>query len=162
MIMCKMLLQKYFFSLTPILSICFHYFSADLKEYLVFTTRREIRSLHLDPKVTSVPFAPKTNLSNVVGLDFDYKDKRIFFTRKSCFWNFKCLLLESLFLFSCTVFALSNHVLRSYITYLWMKKYTVCWAYRKYGRMFIKKVTVFILQYFCITFEKFIFLEKWV
>ncbi|XP_015909717.1 low-density lipoprotein receptor-related protein 2 isoform X1 [Parasteatoda tepidariorum] len=53
----------------------------DLKEYIVFTTRREIRSLHLDPKVTSVPFPTKTNLSNVVGLDFDYKDKKIFFTQ---------------------------------------------------------------------------------
>ncbi|KFM82299.1 Low-density lipoprotein receptor-related protein 2, partial [Stegodyphus mimosarum] len=53
----------------------------DLSEYIVFTTRKEIRSLHLDPKVTSVPFPPKTNLSNVVGLDFDYKDKKIFFTQ---------------------------------------------------------------------------------
>ena len=67
--------------------MCFLYLTTDLKEYIVFTTRREIRSLHLDPKVTSVPFAPKTNLSNVVGLDFDYKDKKIFFTREYCSEN---------------------------------------------------------------------------
>ncbi|UYV70470.1 hypothetical protein LAZ67_7003147 [Cordylochernes scorpioides] len=46
----------------------------DLKEYLVLTTRREIRSLHLDPSHTGTPFPPKTNLTNVVGLDYDYAD----------------------------------------------------------------------------------------
>ena len=51
------------------------------KEYLVFATRTEIRSVSLDPKALSSPFAPITNLSNVVGLDFDYADKRLLFTQ---------------------------------------------------------------------------------
>lgn len=29
-----------------------------VSEYLVFSTRTEIRSIHLDPKETSVPFRP--------------------------------------------------------------------------------------------------------
>ncbi|XP_013773508.1 low-density lipoprotein receptor-related protein 2-like isoform X2 [Limulus polyphemus] len=53
----------------------------DMKEYLMFTTRQEVRSLHLDPKITSVPFPPITNLTNVVGLDFDYQDKRLYYTQ---------------------------------------------------------------------------------
>ena len=53
----------------------------DAPEYLIFSTRREIRSVHLDPKITSVPFNPKVNLTNVVGLDFDYDKKRLFYTQ---------------------------------------------------------------------------------
>ncbi|XP_022241765.1 low-density lipoprotein receptor-related protein 2-like [Limulus polyphemus] len=53
----------------------------DVKEYLVFSTRQEIRSLHLDPKVLSLPFSPKINLTNVVGLDFDYQDRRLFYSQ---------------------------------------------------------------------------------
>lgn len=51
------------------------------KVFLVFTTRREIRSLFMDPHKTSVPFQPRGNLTNVVGLDFDYADKRMYFTQ---------------------------------------------------------------------------------
>ncbi|KAG1701225.1 Low-density lipoprotein receptor-related protein 2 [Nymphon striatum] len=53
----------------------------DVKEYLTFTTRQEIQSVHLDPLVNSAPFVPRTNLSNVVGLDFDYANQRLFFTQ---------------------------------------------------------------------------------
>ena len=51
------------------------------KEYLIFATRTEIRSVSLDPKALSSPFAPIANLSNVVGLDFDYSDKRLIYTQ---------------------------------------------------------------------------------
>ena len=54
---------------------------SDVPEYLVFSTRREIRSVHLDPKVSSLPFNPRVNLTNVVGLDFDYDEKRLFYTQ---------------------------------------------------------------------------------
>jgi low density lipoprotein-related protein 2 len=53
----------------------------NVDEYLVFTTRKEIRSVNLDPQVTSAPFPPRVNLTNVVGLDFDYANKRLFFTQ---------------------------------------------------------------------------------
>lgn len=51
------------------------------KEYLVFATRTEIRSVSLDPKALSSPFAPLVNLSNVVGLDFDFADRRLMYTQ---------------------------------------------------------------------------------
>ena len=51
------------------------------KEYLVFATRTEVRSVSLDPKALSAPFAPIVNLSNVVGLDFDFADRRLLFTQ---------------------------------------------------------------------------------
>jgi low density lipoprotein-related protein 2 len=35
----------------------------------------------LEPRDTSVPFKPISNLTNVVGVDFDYDDNRIFFTQ---------------------------------------------------------------------------------
>ena len=54
---------------------------SDVNEYLIFTTRREIRSVHLDPNAAGTPFLAKTNMTNVVGADFDYKQKRIFFTQ---------------------------------------------------------------------------------
>ncbi|XP_044762088.1 low-density lipoprotein receptor-related protein 2 [Coccinella septempunctata] len=50
-------------------------------EYLVFSTRTEIRVINLDLKSTSIPFKPLTNLTNVVGIDFDYKDEKILFTQ---------------------------------------------------------------------------------
>lgn len=50
-------------------------------EYLVFSTRTEVRAIELDPKLTNVPFNPITNLTNVVGIDFDYKDQKLFFTQ---------------------------------------------------------------------------------
>ncbi|XP_037294723.1 LOW QUALITY PROTEIN: low-density lipoprotein receptor-related protein 2 [Manduca sexta] len=50
-------------------------------EYLVFTTRTEIRAINLDPKSTGVPFKPVVNLTNVVGVEFDYADNKIFFTQ---------------------------------------------------------------------------------
>ncbi|KAL4708620.1 hypothetical protein ACJJTC_001059, partial [Scirpophaga incertulas] len=50
-------------------------------EYLVFTTRTEIRAINLDPKSTGVPFKPVGNLTNVVGVEFDYADNKLFFTQ---------------------------------------------------------------------------------
>ncbi|XP_052741747.1 low-density lipoprotein receptor-related protein 2 [Bicyclus anynana] len=50
-------------------------------EYLVFTTRTEIRAVNLDPKSTGVPFKPIGNLTNVVGVEFDYADNKLFFTQ---------------------------------------------------------------------------------
>ncbi|XP_015791351.1 low-density lipoprotein receptor-related protein 2 [Tetranychus urticae] len=52
-----------------------------VKEYLVFTTRKEIRSVHLDPKQGGSPFQPRVNMTNVVGLDFDFKDDKLLFTQ---------------------------------------------------------------------------------
>ncbi|ERL86348.1 hypothetical protein D910_03756 [Dendroctonus ponderosae] len=52
-----------------------------IDEYLVFSTRTEVRSIHLDPHSTTVPFSPVGNLTNVVGIDFDYKDKTLLFTQ---------------------------------------------------------------------------------
>lgn len=39
------------------------------------------RAINLDTKDHSVPFKPIGNLTNVVGIDFDYEDNRIFFTQ---------------------------------------------------------------------------------
>ncbi|CAK1544808.1 unnamed protein product [Leptosia nina] len=50
-------------------------------EYLVFTTRTEIRAINLDPKSTGIPFKPVGNLTNVVGIEFDYSDNELFFTQ---------------------------------------------------------------------------------
>ncbi len=56
-------------------------------EYLVFSTRSEIRSEHitsdddLSSADTSKPFEPVKNLTNAVGLDFDYKRGKLFFTQ---------------------------------------------------------------------------------
>ncbi|XP_063240571.1 low-density lipoprotein receptor-related protein 2 [Bacillus rossius redtenbacheri] len=50
-------------------------------EFLVFSTRTEIRSIHLDPHSTSKPFDTIGNLTNVVGLDFDYMDNKLLFTQ---------------------------------------------------------------------------------
>ncbi|XP_017778488.1 PREDICTED: low-density lipoprotein receptor-related protein 2 isoform X2 [Nicrophorus vespilloides] len=52
-----------------------------VNEYLVFTTRTEIRAINLDPKQTSLPFKPISNLTNVVGIDFDYMDHTLLFTQ---------------------------------------------------------------------------------
>ena len=54
-----------------------------LDEYLIFTTRKEIRTINLNEAISSPPIVPKTNLTNVVGLDFDYANKKIFFTQIS-------------------------------------------------------------------------------
>lgn len=53
----------------------------DSKEYLVFTTRTEIRSLALNPDSNTVPFDTISGLINVVGIDFDYGTKEMFFTQ---------------------------------------------------------------------------------
>ena len=50
-------------------------------EYLVFSTRTEIRAIYLDPRSTNVPFSPVGNLTNVVGIDFDYNDQKLLFTQ---------------------------------------------------------------------------------
>ncbi|XP_063861273.1 low-density lipoprotein receptor-related protein 2-like isoform X3 [Scylla paramamosain] len=52
------------------------------KEYLIFTTRTEIRSLSLNPDEHTVPFETiNDNLTNVVGIDFDYETKEMFYTQ---------------------------------------------------------------------------------
>ena len=55
-------------------------------EYLVFSTRTELRSEHIsrDGKEevdTANPFKALTNLTNVVGVDFDYKSNMLYFTQ---------------------------------------------------------------------------------
>lgn len=52
-----------------------------VNEFLVFATRTEIRAINLDPTSTTVPFKPVTNLTNVVGIDFDHQDKKLIFTQ---------------------------------------------------------------------------------
>ncbi|XP_046609747.1 low-density lipoprotein receptor-related protein 2 isoform X1 [Neodiprion virginianus] len=52
-----------------------------VNEYLVFATRTEIRAINLNPQDTSLPFKPIGNLTNAVGIDFDYQDKKLFFTQ---------------------------------------------------------------------------------
>lgn len=52
-----------------------------VNEYLVFSTRTEVRAINLDPKSTNIPFNPIGNLTNVVGIDFDYADKKLLFTQ---------------------------------------------------------------------------------
>ncbi|XP_075155675.1 low-density lipoprotein receptor-related protein megalin [Haematobia irritans] len=52
-----------------------------VNEYLVFATRTEIRAVNLDPRSTQIPFTPMTNLTNVVGLDFDFHDNHMFYTQ---------------------------------------------------------------------------------
>lgn len=52
-----------------------------LDEFLVFTTDYTINSLRLDPKDHSAPY-PTVDLSyGVKALDYDFKEKRIFFTQ---------------------------------------------------------------------------------
>ncbi|KAK4308448.1 hypothetical protein Pmani_019855 [Petrolisthes manimaculis] len=53
----------------------------DSKEFLVYTTRTEIRSLSLLPKSYNVPFDTVSDLTNVVGIDFDYTNKDLIFTQ---------------------------------------------------------------------------------
>ena len=53
----------------------------NVDEFLVFATRTEIRAINLDPKSSNVPFKPVGNLTNVVGIDFDYQDKKLLFTQ---------------------------------------------------------------------------------
>ncbi|KAK0162271.1 hypothetical protein PV327_008621 [Microctonus hyperodae] len=53
----------------------------NIEEYLVFATRTEIRAINLDPRSTNLPFKPIGNLTNVVGIDFDYQDNKILFTQ---------------------------------------------------------------------------------
>jgi hypothetical protein len=51
-------------------------------EYLLVAMEREIRSMSMEPhgSATSAPWRAITNLSLVVGVDFDYRDKKIFYT----------------------------------------------------------------------------------
>ncbi|KAK4327934.1 hypothetical protein Pmani_001624 [Petrolisthes manimaculis] len=53
----------------------------DSKEFLVYTTRTEICSLSLLPKSYNVPFDTVSDLTNVVGIDFDYTNKDLIFTQ---------------------------------------------------------------------------------
>ena len=56
-------------------------------EYIVYSTRSEIRSERLPLNLTShpdasvPPFKPVVNMSNVVGVEFDYADNLLFFTQ---------------------------------------------------------------------------------
>ncbi|CAM4944086.1 unnamed protein product [Rotaria socialis] len=52
------------------------------KEYLLVAMEKEIRSMSMEPhgSLTSAPWRAITNLSMVVGIDFDYRDKKIFYT----------------------------------------------------------------------------------
>jgi low density lipoprotein-related protein 2 len=55
-------------------------------EYLVYATRTELRSEHLEADdgatdTNAAPFNPVKNLTNVVGVDFDYKNGRLFYTQ---------------------------------------------------------------------------------
>ncbi|CAF3898744.1 unnamed protein product [Rotaria sp. Silwood2] len=51
-------------------------------EYLLVAMEKEIRSMSMEPHgfSTSAPWRAITNLSMVVGIDFDYRDKKIFYT----------------------------------------------------------------------------------
>ena len=56
------------------------------EEYLVFSTRTEIRSQHIsrngeDEVDSANPFKPLEGLENVVGVDFDYKSSTLYFTQ---------------------------------------------------------------------------------
>ena len=54
-------------------------------EFIVYSTRAEIRSEFIpvndSATATVAPFEPVANLSNVVGIEFDYKDSRLLFTQ---------------------------------------------------------------------------------
>uniref|UniRef100_A0A3P8ZIX3 EGF-like domain-containing protein n=1 Tax=Esox lucius TaxID=8010 RepID=A0A3P8ZIX3_ESOLU len=52
-----------------------------LDEFLVFTTDNSLDSLRLDPADHSVPYPTVSLDFSVVALDFDFADKRIFFTQ---------------------------------------------------------------------------------
>ncbi|XP_028967382.1 low-density lipoprotein receptor-related protein 2 [Galendromus occidentalis] len=54
---------------------------SSVKQYIVFATRKEIRSMFLDPMKTAVPFPPRANFTNLVGMDFDYAGHRMYFTK---------------------------------------------------------------------------------
>ena len=51
-------------------------------EYLLLAMEREIRSLSMQPhgSSTSAPWRSITNLTLAVGIDYDYRDKKIFYT----------------------------------------------------------------------------------
>uniref|UniRef100_A0AAQ5Z5D7 Low-density lipoprotein receptor-related protein 2 n=1 Tax=Amphiprion ocellaris TaxID=80972 RepID=A0AAQ5Z5D7_AMPOC len=52
-----------------------------LDEFLVFTTDYTLNSMRLDPADHSVPYPTVTIGYSLMGLDFDFKEKRIFFTQ---------------------------------------------------------------------------------
>lgn len=53
----------------------------NIDEYVIYATRTEIRAVNLDTRTTRIPFEPIRNLTNVVGLDFDYADNKLLFTQ---------------------------------------------------------------------------------
>lgn len=62
---------------------CLHRFSLVApNEYLLVAMEKEIRSMSMQPhgSSASAPWRALTNLSMVVGVDFDYRDKKIFYT----------------------------------------------------------------------------------
>ena len=50
-------------------------------EYLLFTTRTEVRSLSLNPRSHTPPFEKVSGLVNVVAIDFDHNNKELIFTQ---------------------------------------------------------------------------------
>lgn len=54
-----------------------------LEDYLIFTTDYTLNTLRLDPADHSLPF-PTVNIGyNLIGLDYDFKGKRVFFSQYS-------------------------------------------------------------------------------
>ncbi len=47
----------------------------------MFAMGSEIRSIHLDPTVTSQPFPPIGGLQGAVGLDYDYSSATMYFSQ---------------------------------------------------------------------------------
>lgn len=52
-----------------------------LDEFLIFTTDVTLNSLRLDPQDHSTPFPVVTLGSYTVGTDYDFKEKKVFFTQ---------------------------------------------------------------------------------
>ncbi len=59
-----------------------NWYFVEPNEYLLVAMEREIRSMSMQPhgSSTSAPWRAITNLTLVVGIDFDYRDKKIFYT----------------------------------------------------------------------------------
>ncbi|XP_014669426.1 PREDICTED: low-density lipoprotein receptor-related protein 2-like isoform X2 [Priapulus caudatus] len=51
--------------------------------YLIYVTENSVRSAFLDPQISSVPWPPVTHLNISTAVEFDYTNKRIFFTQRS-------------------------------------------------------------------------------
>ena len=56
---------------------------SDVDDYLIVAVETELRSLHLDPAVRSVPVPPVRGLTKVTALAYDYANKMLYFTQVS-------------------------------------------------------------------------------